>query len=220
MSRESARPDGDRIRSLRRRLKWTQEDLGKKAGWSERTIQDAEGGHRNLKVETLTHIAEALGVELASIVKEDTLTPGMAKPELAEKLPGERMDAILELHHVNLPVRDLAASMHFYGDLLRLRHMGSERPPFGFPGEWYELPNGQQIHLILYDEGTYRQERKIHFKDVHFALRVRDWDAAWSFLQNQPDMQIIPGPLAMQCYISDPDGHIIEITGMMNSRCS
>jgi glyoxylase I family protein len=56
------------------------------------------------------------------------------------------------LHHVSISVTDLDQARHFYGDLLGLSEI--PRPPFDFPGAWYQLgeiyltdPDGNVIEL-------------------------------------------------------------------------
>jgi catechol 2,3-dioxygenase-like lactoylglutathione lyase family enzyme len=129
------------------------------------------------------------------------------------------------LHHISLPVKNLDASMGFYYETLCLRQAQDpeinnpegKRPDFGFLGAWFEFPDGQQLHLIEYDETidgpvTLRDSEEVNFKDVHFAVRVQDYDAMWEHLMRRK-VKIERGPLQDQCYIMDPDHHIIEITG-------
>jgi transcriptional regulator with XRE-family HTH domain len=62
MAKESFQANGEVIKALRISKGWTQEELGIKAGWSKRTIENAEASQR-LGGETLRHIAEALSVK-------------------------------------------------------------------------------------------------------------------------------------------------------------
>jgi catechol 2,3-dioxygenase-like lactoylglutathione lyase family enzyme len=131
------------------------------------------------------------------------------------------------LHHISLPVKNLETSMGFYYGTLHLRqaddpeinHPERARPDFGFPGAWFEFPDGQQLHLIEYKEKTdapvtFRDNEDVNFKDVHFAVRVRDYDAMYEILSKDKRVRkIYPGPRQFQCYILDPDYHIIEVTG-------
>ena len=48
-------------------------------------------------------------------------------------------------NHVGQCVTDLERSKRFYGELLGLHEI--ERPPFGFPGAWFSLGDGQ-LHLV------------------------------------------------------------------------
>lgn len=114
---------------------------------------------------------------------------------------------VLELNHVALHVRDLAASMRFYGDILGLPAL--PRPDFPFGGAWYALGT-QELHLIV-DETLAPDERH----HGHFALRVPDGFAARQILE---DAGILgargPAPRpdgALQVFVTDPDGHLVEL---------
>jgi len=97
------------------------------------------------------------------------------------------------------------------------------RPPFTFPGAWFRLGDSQQVHLIVHDRATFR-EKPLDTRDVHFAVRVANYQAAVDFLRakgyqegvdaNDPHCMILqPRPTAgfPQIYICDPDRHVIEI---------
>jgi glyoxylase I family protein len=128
---------------------------------------------------------------------------------------------IAEIHHVSLPVTDLERSKRFYADVLGLREI--ERPPFDFPGAWYELGEGQ-VHLIVHDGATLRGDKSLDSRDIHFAIRVRSFAAALEQLESlgfstQADdadpmkMKVSPRPTAgfPQIYVLDPDRNVIEI---------
>jgi lactoylglutathione lyase len=115
--------------------------------------------------------------------------------------------AIRELNHVMIRVSDLAASTHFYGEVLGLRPL--PRPEFSFPGAWFALGN-QELHLVA-DPKPPAGSRGHH----HFALWVEDHAAAhrelvakgWPHLrgpQRRPDG-------AQQLFVTDPDGYQIEL---------
>jgi glyoxylase I family protein len=123
------------------------------------------------------------------------------------------------LHHVTLPVTDLERSRRFYREVLGLREI--ERPPFSFPGAWYELGPGQ-LHLVQREDGTLRDDKGLDSGDIHFGVRVPSFDAAVEFLRSQGyseeaddllRMQVSPRPVTgfPQIYILDPDLHVIEI---------
>jgi glyoxylase I family protein len=125
------------------------------------------------------------------------------------------------LHHVALTVSDLERSRAFYRDILRLQEI--ERPPFNFPGAWFEVGESQQVHLIVHTHPTYREGKPLDTRDVHFAIRVADYWAAAEFLKSRgyatdsadEFRRIIISPHATagfpQMYIMDPDRHVIEI---------
>jgi len=129
---------------------------------------------------------------------------------------------IQALHHVTLAATDLERSRRFYREILGLREI--ERPPFPFPGAWFEVAGGQQLHLVVHGDATLRGQKGIDTRDNHFAIRVADYGAAVDFLRSQGyredadaldlmKMRLQPRATAgfPQIYILDPDRHVIEI---------
>jgi len=62
----TVQPNGQRVKELRQDHGWTQEDLGEKAGYSKRTIENIEAS-RPVRPGTLAEVAEALGVKLEQV---------------------------------------------------------------------------------------------------------------------------------------------------------
>jgi len=114
---------------------------------------------------------------------------------------------ILELNHVALHVADVVRSEHFYTNVLRLEPM--PRPAFTFPGAWFRLGHWQELHLI----GERQDPVSSHNRGNHFALQVDDLTAWAGHLQNLNISFRPPKPRpdgAMQLFLQDPDGHVIE----------
>src|SRR5690349_19728776 len=84
------------------------------------------------------------------------------------------------VHHVAVAVRDLEGARAFYCGVLGLRE--SPRPAFASEGTWLGLGE-TQVHLIQHPGGSYRAEPAVDLDDVHFALRVGDFDAAVAHLE-------------------------------------
>ena len=61
---------GNQIKKLRKQKGWTQDELGKRAGVNQRTISQIEL-NKGTSLATLTLLAEALGTNLADLLKED-----------------------------------------------------------------------------------------------------------------------------------------------------
>jgi len=126
------------------------------------------------------------------------------------------------IHHVAVPVTDLARSRRFYREVLGLEEI--PRPPFDFPGAWYALgPGGQQVHLLVFPGHTLRTGKKLATRDVHFAVRVPSFREAVAhffdkgYREDSADdfSKMIVSPHATagfpQLYILDPDRHVIEV---------
>lgn len=60
---------GDRIRTRRTELGWTQDQLARKAGISKSFLSDVENGRRSVSAENLFEIAQALNVSLDHLMK-------------------------------------------------------------------------------------------------------------------------------------------------------
>lgn len=115
-------------------------------------------------------------------------------------------------HHVSLSVTDLARAKHFYGEVLGLLEL--ERPPFDFPGAWYDLGNAQ-LHLIVHaNQRSLRGTTDVDSRDGHFALRVRGYAAAVDRLRAR-GVAFVERPINAtqwaQIHLTDPDGNGIEL---------
>lgn len=116
----------------------------------------------------------------------------------------------LELNHVAIRVRDLEKSCQFYRDVLRLEQIA--RPAFEFPGAWFRLGAAQELHIIAGNSNV--PTATPNSRGNHFALRADDLEAWRHYLQ--PLGVIFRGPVkrpdgVLQLFISDPDGHAIEL---------
>ena len=131
------------------------------------------------------------------------------------------MFEIESLHHVSLPVTDLERSKQFYEKIIGLKPI--ERPPFDFPGAWYQVGESQQLHLIVHGQSTFRSGKGMDTRDIHLAIRVKSYFKAREFLHSKgysPDatdelMKTVESPKARagfpQIYLLDPDRNIIEL---------
>lgn len=115
---------------------------------------------------------------------------------------------VFELNHVALHVSDVERSSRFYREALRLEPM--QRPAFSFPGAWFRLGGSQELHLI-----GQRQEPVVsHTRGNHWALQVDsldEWEAHFRAvgIESLPRRRRPDG--AWQIYITDPDGHVVEL---------
>ena len=116
---------------------------------------------------------------------------------------------ILALDHVAIHVQDVAMSCKFYSEVLLLESL--PRPAFDFPGAWFRLGTGQELHLI----GDRTQAVFSHSRGNHFALETDDlagWEQHFKKIgfQHRPLKKRPDG--AGQIFLQDPDGHVIELS--------
>ncbi len=124
---------------------------------------------------------------------------------------------ITQLDHVAIHVHDVQRSCEFYEKVLRLKAI--PRPAFDFPGAWFQLGETQELHLI----GERTASVVSASRGNHYALMVDDMDTWEQYFQQhgiayEPRRTRPDG--AYQIYVTDPDGHAIELCtppGMANS---
>ena len=113
-----------------------------------------------------------------------------------------------QLNHVALHVTDVARSCQFYTNVLRLEPLA--RPDFDFPGAWFRIGVDQELHLI----GGRQQDVISASRGTHWAMMVDDMGAWETYLR---ELEVETKPLrhrpdgAMQLFLPDPDGHMIEL---------
>jgi glyoxylase I family protein len=128
------------------------------------------------------------------------------------------------LHHVAVPVSDLARAKEFYTNLLGLKEIA--RPNFPFGGAWYQVGD-RQLHLIVASDPTLRTGKGINAQDGHWALRVKSFRRALDYFRSNGyregnedvihSMRIsTSGPTGFpQIHLMDPDRNMIEINAEM-----
>ena len=84
------------------------------------------------------------------------------------------MPDIHALHHAGLIVSDLDHARAFYESVLGLV-LYPDRPGLPYPGAWYDLGGGQQLHLMQLPNPDAASVRPEHGgRDRHLALAVRN----------------------------------------------
>jgi len=124
------------------------------------------------------------------------------------------MSDITALLHAGLLVSDLARARAFYEFTLGLQPLNG-RPQLPYPGEWYDLGGGQQLHLMGLPNPDAASLRPEHGgRDRHIALGVKNIAS----LQARLDAAAVKysvsksGRAAMFC--RDPDGNTLEFVEM------
>ncbi len=116
----------------------------------------------------------------------------------------------MRILHASFLVSNLEASRSFYGGILGL-DTDPNRPDLGFPGIWYQLEPGQQIHLLqLPDPDSGRVDPEHAGRDRHVALSVPNLEALSTRLLDAevPFSLSRSGRRALFC--RDPDGNALE----------
>jgi glyoxylase I family protein len=121
------------------------------------------------------------------------------------------MPRIFGLLHASLLIADIERSRAFYEGVLGLA-ASPERPQLGFPGVWYDVGDGGQIHLLRIANPDPVVGRPEHGgRDRHTALGVEDWDGMKARLAEAgvPFTLSRSGRRALFC--RDPDGNALEL---------
>jgi glyoxylase I family protein len=109
----------------------------------------------------------------------------------------------LGIHHVSVNVRDVAACLPFYTEVLG-GTLRSDRPELGIDGAWIDVGD-QQVHLV---EAPVPRNL-----GQHFALRVGDLDQVVAELRARGIQVADPVGVGSnrQTFIDDPVGNAIEL---------
>src|SRR5438874_13319822 len=105
---------------------------------------------------------------------------------------------ITQIDHVSVLITDAGRSRRFYRDVLGLREIAKPKT-FDFSVLWFDLGN-QQLHLLLRPQPDAVSPR-------HFALRVKDAQAARAYFREQgiAPQETTPIPHCDRFFIADPD---------------
>jgi transcriptional regulator with XRE-family HTH domain len=91
-ARRSVLAKGESIRQARLAKGWRAEDLARKAGYSKRTIENAESG-KPIDMSTVADIATALGVDYASLLPSDLLDrPNLVRFQLSLEFDARQIE--------------------------------------------------------------------------------------------------------------------------------
>jgi glyoxylase I family protein len=114
------------------------------------------------------------------------------------------------LLHATFLVSDLDKSRAFYEDVLGLP-IDASRPDLGFPGVWYEVGTGQQIHLMHLPNPESGLIRPDHGgRDRHVALAVDDITELRRRLEQAGISYTLSKSGRQALFCRDPDGNALE----------
>jgi glyoxylase I family protein len=112
-------------------------------------------------------------------------------------------------HHAGFLITDVERAAEFYERVLGLPLL--PRPDLGFPGRWYDLGNGHQLHLMSVNQMPGHADPPRH--DRHIALTVPDIQETEAALR-QMSVAVNYGSGragSPQLFVRDPDGNTIEL---------
>ena len=135
--------------------------------------------------------------------------------------PTETTGVATAFHHFQVTVTDLERSRAFYGGFLGLPEM--QRPEFPFPGAWFQLAGGQELHIVKVPRASQRDLAVMQIYENHLALRVDSFQQALGWLRahgyredvadDDPRKMVIkthPPTGYPQVYFLDPDRYLFE----------
>ncbi len=112
--------------------------------------------------------------------------------------------------HASFLVADLEVSRTFYEAVLGLEP-DPARPNLGFPGLWYTLASGQQIHLLQLPNPDAGKARPTHGgHDRHVAFGVDDLDELSARLSGSGITYSLSHSGRRALFCRDPDGNALE----------
>jgi catechol 2,3-dioxygenase-like lactoylglutathione lyase family enzyme len=134
----------------------------------------------------------------------------------------------LSLNHFSIRTLDLAATKHFYVDVLGLQV--GPRPDFPFPGYWlYQGPvdvyANASVHIIGIDKNDVtglsqylgdRDEQQLKGSGAldhvaFFATGLADMMSRLKSLNIEPRCRDVPGIGLHQLFLDDPNGIVVEL---------
>ena len=120
------------------------------------------------------------------------------------------MPDVTGLLHAGLLVSDLARAKAFYESVLGLPLLHN-RPDLPYPGEWYDLGGGQQLHLMGLPNPDATSVRPEHGgRDRHVALGVNNLDALKLRLDKAGVKYSVSKSGRAALFCRDPDMNTLE----------
>jgi catechol 2,3-dioxygenase-like lactoylglutathione lyase family enzyme len=110
------------------------------------------------------------------------------------------------LHHVAVPVVDLAAAVRFYRETLGLPELSAPDGARERGIRWFDLGDGRALHLIPWKAPVPRTR-------AHFALSVEDLRSWRSHMEGcgvEMDRPLVDLYGIERFFVRDPSGNLIE----------
>jgi len=115
-----------------------------------------------------------------------------------------------KFHHASIIVSDLKEAAFIYGDILGLQP--DFRPDLNFPGLFYQLGEGQQLHLMQLENPDALSERPKHGgRYRHLAFSVDDLTEIQHKLDGVGIYYTLSNSGRSALFFYDKDGNGIEL---------
>lgn len=119
------------------------------------------------------------------------------------------MAIIKQINHVTLIVDDLETAAKFYEEEFGLTPLPAFQ--FDYPAQFYNLGNGQQLHLTEWED--------VYSFRGHVCFQVDDFNTVFRRMKEQGRIDVQPwGRIrrlpdgAMQMFVRDPSGNLLEMS--------
>ncbi len=120
------------------------------------------------------------------------------------------MSDVVALLHAGLLVSDLPRARAFYESVVGLQ-VFPDRPDLPYPGAWYDLGGGQQLHLMNLPNPDAGSVRPGHGgRDHHIALGVRSINALKARLDAAGVKYTASQSGRVALFCRDPDANTLE----------
>lgn len=129
---------------------------------------------------------------------------------MPDSSPSGQINGLL---HAGLLVEDLPRARAFYESVLGLAPC--PRPELPYPGAWYDLGGGQQLHLMCLpnpDAGIVRPEHG--GRDRHVAVGVKDMEALKRRLDSAGVSYTASKSGRVALFCRDPDSNTLEFVAI------
>ena len=121
----------------------------------------------------------------------------------------EKQLEIGDILHCSVIVKDTAAALVFYRDVLGLS-VDNTRPDLGYPGAWLKVGKGQ-IHLLELPNPDSLAIRPVHGgRDRHTAFAINDIELLRERLESANVEYTLSKSGRKALFTRDPDGNALE----------
>jgi len=191
-ARRRGMPVGENLRAIRERRGLSQAELWRRSGVAQPSISEIETGHRGAQIRTLTKLADALGVPVAELFREETppKVPPPPKTPLTDE-PESEFDArfgATDLESAEALREKVGAEFDaINGYIKQLKAAGVEEEAFPLrlalarqEKAAHRLYAIQSRELDLARVAEFGEARQVHDRVAGYAPRIAEAEAFWT----------------------------------------